>query len=491
MLDSHTQQQSLPHWASFGSYYFDLKLHQLYRGEERIALQAQAGQILGILIRHQGELVSREQISNEIWADRQVDFEASLNTAIRAIRRALEDNANQPDFIETVPRRGYRFLHATELSDSRPTKEGIINTRLSITGVIYHYRTIGIAASFLVIFAAAVIYSLIPRGSKTQLDNMKAYVTSSGYENFLHGRYAQSQGEREKAKNYLEAAIKADPELAPAYVSLSRINIGNRKMGWDKIREARGLVEQALQIDGDLAAAHVLKAGITLYYWRDHMTAHQYVDNALAIAPNDPDALVVKAYLNVIQGNSDIALSAIAKAHQLRPLSPSLNADYGWVLYKAGNWNEAERMCKTSVELKPNSQFALSCVIHINHSQGDHAEAAEFGSRLMALRGATSVELDEIRAVVDAKAREAAFWNWTLNWLNINKQVSDRLSKIGITLTMLGQYDQAIATFEQAFEKNGEPFLAFFAVDPRVADLQNHLGFAELAEHSLKPLSSD
>lgn len=491
MLDSHTQQQSLPRWASFGWYHFDLELHQLYRGEQRIPLQAQAGQILGILIRHQGELVSREQISREIWADRQVDFEASLNTAIRAIRRALEDDAIQPDFIETVPRRGYRFLHSTKLLDSRPGKAETSSASLGINGVIYQHRKIGFAATCLVIFLAAIIYFMLPQGSKTQSDNMKAYVTSPGYENFLHGRYAQSQGEREKAKSYLEAAIKADPKLAPAYVSLSRINIGSRKMGWDKILEARGLVEQALQIDGDLAAAHVLKAGITLYYWRDHTTARQYIANALAIAPNDPDALVVKAYLNVIQGNSDIALSAIAKAHQLRPLSPSLNADYGWVLYKAGNWNEAERMCKTSVELKPNSQFALSCVIHINHSQGDHAEAAEFGSRLMALRGATPVELDEIRAVVDAKAREAAFWNWTLNWLNSNKQVSDRLSKTGITLTMLGQYDRAIATFEQAFEKNGEPFLAFFAVDPRVADLQNHLGFEKLAEHSRKPLSRD
>ncbi len=472
-------------WARFAGFRLDLNSHQLYRGAERIPLPARAGQVLGLLVRNHGVLVSRDQISDEIWGSRHIDFEASLNTAIRSIRRALNDEAANPSFVETAPRHGYRFLQVPEFSDTLPDtpKHPRLSTRQKSL-----VTATGILTTLLI---AMAIFFLLPHNPTLENEGLaiQAYVESPGYKDYIRGCYAQSHGELDKAETHFEAALKVDPNLAPAYVGLARVNVRNRKLGWNKILTAQSLVDKSIAIDADLVAANILKAAMALYYWRDHALAKIHIEKALAIAPNDPDALVVNAHLNIIEGNANIALQSIAKAYQLHTQSAT---HYGWILYKAGNWNDAERMCKTSDELNGQSESTLDCIIHINHSQGDHAEAAEFGLQLMALRGAAELELDTVREMVDASAREAAYWEWTLDWLDANHtNISDALSRKGVTLTMLGRYDEAIEVFEHAFDQNGEPFLAFFAVDPRVDKLRTHESFTALAERSRLSLAQD
>jgi TolB-like protein/DNA-binding winged helix-turn-helix (wHTH) protein len=95
----------------FGAYEADLRTGELRKHGLRIKLQDQPFQILAMLLERPGELVTREQIQQKLWpADTFVDFDHSLNTAIRRLRDALSDSADNPRFIETLPRRGYRFI---------------------------------------------------------------------------------------------------------------------------------------------------------------------------------------------------------------------------------------------------------------------------------------------------------------------------------------------------------------------------------------------
>ncbi|HEV7507417.1 MAG TPA: winged helix-turn-helix domain-containing protein [Thermoanaerobaculia bacterium] len=91
---------------------FELRLDsgELLRTGSLVRLQPQPAKILEILASHSGEVVSREEIRRLVWGDSYVDSDASLNFCIKEIRRALGDSATSPTFIETVPRRGYRFL---------------------------------------------------------------------------------------------------------------------------------------------------------------------------------------------------------------------------------------------------------------------------------------------------------------------------------------------------------------------------------------------
>jgi len=95
----------------FGAFTVDLSSGELYRNRRRLKLQAQPFQLLALLLERPGEVVTREEIRHKLWpADTFVDFDHSLGTAINKIRAVLEDSADQPRFVETLPRRGYRFI---------------------------------------------------------------------------------------------------------------------------------------------------------------------------------------------------------------------------------------------------------------------------------------------------------------------------------------------------------------------------------------------
>jgi len=95
----------------FGVFELDLRVGELRRNGLKVKLQEQPLQVLTLLLDKPGEIVSREDLRNRLWpADTFVDFDHSLNAAIRRLRDALGDSAENPRFVETVARRGYRFL---------------------------------------------------------------------------------------------------------------------------------------------------------------------------------------------------------------------------------------------------------------------------------------------------------------------------------------------------------------------------------------------
>ena len=95
----------------FGLFELDLQAEELRKSGVRLKLQKQPLQVLKVLVERSGEIVSREELRSEIWAaDTFVDFDNSLNTAVNKLRDVLGDISSSPSFIETVPRRGYRFI---------------------------------------------------------------------------------------------------------------------------------------------------------------------------------------------------------------------------------------------------------------------------------------------------------------------------------------------------------------------------------------------
>ncbi len=105
------QLRSTSRFARFGSFEVDLRERSLTKAGGRIHLQEQPLRILTLLLERPRELVTREEIREQVWPhDTFVDFDAALNTAMRKLREALNDSADNPKFVETVPRHGYRFV---------------------------------------------------------------------------------------------------------------------------------------------------------------------------------------------------------------------------------------------------------------------------------------------------------------------------------------------------------------------------------------------
>jgi TolB-like protein/DNA-binding winged helix-turn-helix (wHTH) protein/Tfp pilus assembly protein PilF len=105
-----THTSTMPETARFGPYQVDLRAGQVRKFGIRIKLGEQPLQILVMLMERPGELVTREELRAKLWSDTFVDFEHSLNSAVQRLREGLSDTAEKAQWVETVPRRGYRFV---------------------------------------------------------------------------------------------------------------------------------------------------------------------------------------------------------------------------------------------------------------------------------------------------------------------------------------------------------------------------------------------
>jgi DNA-binding winged helix-turn-helix (wHTH) protein/tetratricopeptide (TPR) repeat protein len=136
MVGGFCMQQGRPagRIVRFGSFEADFGEGKLTKGGIRIRLQEQPLQILALLLERPGQVVTREEIRQKLWSrDTFVEFDDALNTAVRKLRAALNDTADNPRFLETVPRRGYRFVapvaSTPELGTEAPITEAPIKVR--------------------------------------------------------------------------------------------------------------------------------------------------------------------------------------------------------------------------------------------------------------------------------------------------------------------------------------------------------------------------
>src|SRR5829696_3444342 len=155
----------------------DLQTGELQKGAARINLPDQPFRVLETLLERPGELVTREELRQRLWSGETfVDFEHGLNAAVRRLRDALGDSADVPRFIETLPRRGYRFIApviqppATEAAPSRPeeptTSEALPPPAVAPAPSVTRARVLGVMAT-MVLVAAAVLWTFGYRSRST------------------------------------------------------------------------------------------------------------------------------------------------------------------------------------------------------------------------------------------------------------------------------------------------------------------------------------
>jgi len=159
--------QKPPNVVRFGAFEADFGRLLLSKGGLRVKLQEQPFKLLGLLLERPGEIVSREEIRQALWsADTFVEFDDGLNTAIKKLRAALADSAENPRFIETVPRRGYRFtapvaraLPEPEAPQATPSAEPQIHSQAVPLGTprMFPWKIWAIAVSVVAAIAVTVV----------------------------------------------------------------------------------------------------------------------------------------------------------------------------------------------------------------------------------------------------------------------------------------------------------------------------------------------
>lgn len=165
------------HVLRFSSFELDLRAGELRKHGIRIKLQDQPFQVLALLIENPGDIVTREQLRDRLWpADTFVDFDHSLNSAVKKLRQALSDDPDVPRFIETLPRRGYRFIAPVgngsesgsltglkeQSANSSPSLQTVAATASTLPARGSHHWKLWVAGAFGFVLALALVYWFRP-----------------------------------------------------------------------------------------------------------------------------------------------------------------------------------------------------------------------------------------------------------------------------------------------------------------------------------------
>jgi len=139
---------------TFGEFEFDDRRRSLRAGGQPVRLSGQAVDLLCLLLERPGELITREEIERRLWPDRNVDFHHSLDVVVSRVRTVLGDKGASPRYIETVPRKGYRFIElVTARPEARPANQPRRWSRPLLA-----YAAVAILAAILAILFARTRY---------------------------------------------------------------------------------------------------------------------------------------------------------------------------------------------------------------------------------------------------------------------------------------------------------------------------------------------
>lgn len=308
-----------------------------------VPLTPKAVDTLYLLVSRAPEVVTKDEIMKTIWPDTYV-VESSLARNISAIRKALEDRGGPGSYIETIPKRGYRFVaELTVQVAPEPAIESTAAPRVP-------RRWIGFAAAGLALTATAVW--LLRPAPEPEPDPAE-----------LIGRfllYKATPADAQRALQTFEQAVAARPESAVAQAGLAEalLLLPHLALEVDSTTRAKLAAETAVKLDPRLGAAHAALGAARMMVDLDFRGAEQSLKRALELEPRSVIARIYLVRLLSAVGRLDEALPVAQRAASLDPVSPLTGVQVGIVLYEQHKFDEAARQFRSVLDRERNYTLA-------------------------------------------------------------------------------------------------------------------------------------
>lgn len=435
----------------FGPFSFDLETLELTRDGEPTRLQPQPARVLAELIRAEGRLVTREQLRAAVWGERFVDFDQSLNYAVRQIRAALDDAAESPRYVETLPKRGYRFVGTVASPRAKRRWAG----------------RVGAVAAVLVV-AALVAKGLSAPASEDETAAARR-LPAVAREQFL-AAIALLDDPREprypRALGMLDSVLAADPGFVPAHLRRAEALL------WSGgTTSAKRLLDSLLAAGVGGGRGHRLRGAVALFRDWDPATAEREFVAAVAADPAAGATQHYLAYLRLLTGDTAAARAAIERAIAADPLSPALNGDAGMIFYWMEDFSRAAGLCDRGIELARGARGPLACRFLVAVASGDSA-------RFQA--AAALADRDGAPPSVAAAVRQgdlATYLRWDLERL---AEQADQGPGTALDIArremLLGRRDRALLAVERGVTNHSNSLL-YLGVEPLLAPLRDEPAF--------------
>jgi DNA-binding winged helix-turn-helix (wHTH) protein/tetratricopeptide (TPR) repeat protein len=417
----------------FGVFEADLRAGDLRKKGTRVKIQDLPFRALGVLLSRPNEVVTREEFRQALWPqDVFVDFDRAISSAIKRLRDALGDPAENPIFIETIERRGYRWIAPTSgvptsstitllASDARDAEgepavssvavpdRSISPSAFSFPSRRLEYATLVLA---LLLVAGIMLFGFhgIKAAGNSPHSGANAGLHPANQEAkdlYLQGRYywnKRTPDDLQKAVDYFMQAIVHDPGYSDAYVGLADCYNLLREYSAMKSSEAypRALAaaRKAVELDDKSSQAHASLAFVSFWGMWDAATADREFRRAIELDPNNANAHHWYSPVLETMGRNTEALTEIERAQALDPTSKSVLADKGIILYEMGRRQEALDLLRQMEKAEP--EF----VSPPRYLERIYLEMGDYPNYLVELRKSAVLSRDSAALVVASAAEK-------------------------------------------------------------------------------------
>ena len=338
-----------------------------------VKLAPQPFSVLAMLVLRRGELVTRDEIRTELWGDGTiVEFDQGLNYCIRQIRLILDDDAREPRFIETVPKRGYRFMVPVTSEPSEPV--AAVASESTDRPRAINRREFGLAAlGGVSAIGAAFIW-------KSQMQSPRPVVhldeeTSNLYVEAVHYGDLWEGPSLGKSIEVFHEVIRRAPEFPQAHAGLS-IVLAQYSAEGKELPESESEARQALRLDPALALAHTALAHCCWHQWRWEEADGEF---RKALGYDREDAVSHQLYGMYLAalGKTEEAVYHGVRATKIEPASALKSSSLAKVYYETRQFELAVKQEKKTLELSPGFKQSYGRLARLYSRIGTPAEAED------------------------------------------------------------------------------------------------------------------
>ena len=453
----------------FGGYELDLQSGDLSRNGKKTRLQGQPLQLLELLLQQPGQIVTREHIRQHLWPDGTVvEFEHSVNAAVKRLRAALDDDAEKPTFIETIPRRGYRFIARIEngaLPASAAVEEHVAPVLRGQARQLWNKRrvvvTAGVAA-FLIVTALATwrAFSARPGLAETDVILLASFVNKTGDPIF---------------DNSLDKALEVKLTESPFLSLFPEADVGQTMRTMRHDPNERVTRELGIEICKRQGLKAVVVPEIAAFGSR-YLITLEAIDarNQKSIARRQEEAESKDQVIAALgKAGSQLrrrlgeSLSSLEKYDAPLDLATTGSLDAlqayrtGQTLYQSGKRREAIPFFERAVELDPQFCSAYAMLGSVYHSIGDNQASRKNFAR--------AFELKDRRLTQEENFQTTALYHSSITGnleketavLVLYKQAYPRsavaFNFLGIAYAQMGRTEEALQEFYWAMDHSPVP----------------------------------
>ena len=370
--------QAPPAVVRFGVFEADLRAGELRRKGIKVRLQDLPFRALTLLLSRPGEVITREEFRRGLWpADVFVDFEQGISSAVMRLRDALRDSADNPIFIETIERRGYRWIGPLERQESvEPVGEELRENESPIgqapaverSSKGSPWRGLLFVLPVLALLSAAWIFRQGDRDAKASTRSgvqngatLHQAANREAEEAYLKGRFYWNKRTPESLNQALDAFTQAaahDPNYSDAYVGMADCYNLLREFsampGNEAYFKAFAAAKKAVELDPGSSEAHASLGFVTFWGMWDAADAEKEFRRAIELDPNNVKAHHWYAtFLHALLRHNE-ALTQIDLARTLAPDSSSILADKAALQWSAGQGAQALQLLKQLEAAEPD-----------------------------------------------------------------------------------------------------------------------------------------